>query len=359
MYKILAINPGSTSTKIALFEDETALFMDTIRHPQDVIAEFENVQAQLEFRMAEVERALGERGVAFETIDAYVGRGGGLLPVEGGIYLVDDFLVSHASQGMSGQHPAQLASQICKRYADKYLKPAFVVNPPDTDEFIAISRVTGLRGVERESHVHALNQKEIALRFCTERGIKYSETDLVICHLGGGISVTAHRHGRMIDSNDVIGGSGPFSPNRAGELPYVKVLDLAYSGEFTKRELISRLNKDGGLIDLVGTSDVRELISRSDGGDKPSRLIFDAMVYNIAKYVGAMAVALQGKVDAILLTGGIAHEKRVTDKLTEYIAWIAEVVVMAGEFEQEALAAGALRAMRGDESAKRYTGARR
>jgi len=359
MYKILVINPGSTSTKIALFDDETALFMETVRHSQDVISAFENVQAQLDFRTAEVERALAERGVAFESIDAYVGRGGGLLPVEGGIYFVDDFLVSHAAQGMSGQHPAQLASQICKRYADKYKKPAFVVNPPDTDEFIPVSRVTGLRGVERESHVHALNQKEIALRFCAERGLKYAESDLVICHLGGGISVTAHRHGRMIDSNDVIGGSGPFSPNRAGDLPYVKVLDLAYSGEFTKRELIARLNKDGGLADLVGTTDVRDLIALADGGDDYAQLVFDAMVYNIAKHVGAMAVALQGKVDAILITGGIANEMRVINKLTDYVAWIAEVAVMAGEFEQEALAAGALRAMRGDELAKRYTGTRR
>ncbi|MDR0906377.1 MAG: butyrate kinase [Oscillospiraceae bacterium] len=359
MYRILAINPGSTSTKIALFEDGAELFRETVRHAPAELAAFPDVQSQLDFRAAAVENALAERRVELAEIDVFVGRGGGLLPVEGGVYVVDDFLCDHASRGMSGQHPAQLAAQICRQYADRFGKPAFVVNPPDTDEFIDVSRVTGLRGVERESHVHALNQKEIALRFCKERGLKYEDTNLVICHLGGGISVTAHRRGRMIDSNDVLGGSGPFTPNRSGDLPYIKVLDLAFSGEYTQKQLVDRLNKNGGLTDLFGTADVRELLRLADGGDERAALVFDAMVYSVAKYAGAMAVTLRGDTDAIILTGGIANERAFTDKLTEYLAWIAEVVVKPGEFELEALAAGALRVLCGEETAKRYTGARR
>ena len=358
MCKFLVINPGSTSTKIAVFNDDTEMFREVVRHSAEELAPFENVQAQLDFRTEAVEKSLAAHGFSIDDADVFVGRGGGLLPVEGGVYAIDELLCDHASRGMSGQHPAQLAAQICRRYALRGNKPAFVVNPPDTDEFDDVSRITGLRDVARESHIHALNQKEIALRFCAERGLRYEDTQLVVCHLGGGISVTAHKKGRMIDANDVINGSGPFTPNRAGDLPYMRVLDLAFSGKFTKAELVDRFNNNGGLLDHFGTADLREVRRNADAGDTHAALVYEAMVYSVAKHAGAMSVALQGKVDAILVTGGIANEQHFTDKLTEYIAWIAEVVVMPGEFELEALAAGALRAMRGIEAAKHYTGKR-
>lgn len=355
-FRILAVNPGSTSTKIALFDDAAEVFSETIQHSADDLKSFKEIQDQLAYRRDMVASAMENRGYLLTDVDVFAGRGGGLLPLVGGTYEVTDILASHASRGMTGQHPAQLAAQICKQFADKYGKKAFVVNPPDVDEFVDIARISGLKGVYRESHIHALNQKEIALRFCSARGLKYEETNLVICHLGGGISITAHQKGRMIDSNDIIKGSGPMTPTRAGDMPYMKIIDMAYSGEFTKKQLTDKLNKDGGLTDHFGTAEVRDVLKLADAGDRYADAVFRGMVYQNAKYVGAMAVALKGKVDAIILTGGIANGKRITDLMKEYISWIAEVVVMPGEFELEALAAGALRVMRGEEQVKVYTG---
>jgi butyrate kinase len=356
VFRILAVNPGSTSTKIALFENETEIFRETLRHSAEELTSFRDVQSQLDFRFDIVDRALQRRALNPAELDVFVGRGGGLLPLEGGVYRVTELLAAHAARGMSGQHPAQLAAQICKRLADRYGKPAFVVNPPDTDEFEDISRVTGLRGVYRESHVHALNQKETALRFCAARGLKYDEINLIICHLGGGISVTAHKKGRMTDSNDIIRGSGPLTPTRAGDLHYSAVIELAFSGEYTKEALTDKLSRLGGLTDHFGTSDAHAVYERAENGDKYAALVFDAMIYQCAKYAGAMAAALRGDVCAIILTGGLAREEYFTQKMKEYIGWIAEVAVIPGEFELEALASGALRVMRGEESAREYTG---
>ncbi len=355
-FKILAINPGSTSTKIALFDGEAEVFNETIRHTPDELQPFAEIQDQLSFRRDMVERAMLSRGFALSDVDVFVGRGGGLVSVTGGVYEVTDLLAEHASKGMAGQHPAQLAPQICKQFADRFGKRAFVVNPPDVDEFDDVSRVAGVRGIYRESHVHALNQKEAALRFCTARGLNYEETNLVVCHLGGGISITAHRKGRMIDSNDIINGSGPMTPTRAGDLAYMKVIDMAYSGRYTKKQLADKLNKSGGLTDLFHTADIRDVRKLADEGDAFADVVWRGFVYQCAKYAGAMAVALKGRVDAIILTGGLSNGKAFTDLMKEYLGWIAEVVVMPGEFELEALASGALRVMRGEEAAIIYTG---
>jgi butyrate kinase len=355
-YRILAINPGSTSTKIALFDNDREIFSKNISHSKEELSQFKEIQDQKDYRREMVEKEMKEHEFTFEDVDVFVGRGGGLLALSGGTYTVTDLLAHHASRGMTGQHPAQLASQICKYFADKYGKPAFVVNPPDVDEFEEIARVTGLKGIYRESHIHSLNQKEIALRYCANAGTKYTETNLVVCHLGGGISVTAHKNGKMVDSNDIIKGSGPMTPTRAGDIPYVKILELAYSGDYTHKELTNRLNKNGGLLDHFGTDDAREIEKKIADGDKYAKIIYDGMIYQIAKYVGAMAVALSGKVDQIILTGGLSHSKYLTDSIIERVSWISGVTVMPGEFEMEALAAGALRVMTGVEEAKTYSG---
>lgn len=355
-FRILAVNPGSTSTKIALFDDSDEVFNETIQHSAEDLKGFKDIQDQLSYRREMVEKAMKTRQCALADVDVFVGRGGGLLPLVGGTYEVTELLAEHASRGMTGQHPAQLASQICKQFADTYRKKAFVVNPPDVDEFEDVARISGVKGIYRESHIHALNQKEIAIRFCAARGFRYEDVSLVICHLGGGISVTAHQKGRMIDSNDIIKGSGPMTPTRAGDMAYMQILELAFSGQYTKKQLADKLNKDGGLTDHFGSADVRDVLKLMDAGDKYADVVFRAMIYQIAKYAGAMAVALKGKADAIILTGGISNSTRVTDLLKEYIGWIAEVVVMPGEFELEALAAGALRVMRGEEQVKLYTG---
>ncbi|MDR1329511.1 MAG: butyrate kinase [Oscillospiraceae bacterium] len=356
VYRILAINPGSTSTKIALFENETELFREKLSHSSKELAPFPDVQSQIAFRTEIVGCELARRGISPSELDVFVGRGGGLLPLEGGVYRVTELLAEHASRGMSGEHPAQLAAQICKMFANEYSKPAFVVNPPDVDEFEDISRITGLRGVYRESHIHALNQKEVALRFCAARGLDYGAVNLIVCHLGGGISITAHKNGRMTDSNDIIRGSGPMTPTRAGDLHYMAVLELAEDGPASKKLLAERLSRRGGLIDHFGTSDAREVRKLIEGGDKYAALVYDAMIYQCAKHAGAMAAALKGELRAIILTGGLAHDEYFTRKMSEYLGWIAEIAVMPGEFELEALAAGALRVLRGTEPEKEYTG---
>ena len=354
--RVLSVNPGSTSTKIALFDDHDEIFSATINHPSHEFKDFKEVQDQLAYRRDTIERTIKEKGYDMSGVDVFAGRGAGVYSVTGGTYELTDLFVEHASQGIPGQHPAQLASQICKQFADKYGKRAFTVNPPDVDEFDDVSRVCGLKGVYRESHIHALNQKEVALRFCKERGLKYEETNLVICHIGGGISITAHRNGRMIDSNDIIKGSGPMSPTRAGDMSYITIVNMAYSGEFTKKQLVDKLNRDGGLMDHLGTADGRDVERMVNEGDKYAELVIDGMIHQCAKYAGAMSVALKGDVKAIILTGGMSKWEDFTNKMKEYLSWITEVVVMPGEFEIEALAAGALRVMRGEEEAKTYTG---
>jgi butyrate kinase len=355
-YKILAINPGSTSTKIAVFSNDEIIFSKNINHDVVTLKKYKEIQEQLPYRKQMVTEMLKQENIPIESIDVFVGRGGGLVPIKGGTYEIGPKLLEHASKGMAGQHPAQLASQICNAFKEEFGGSAYIVNPPDVDEFDEIARVTGLSDVYRESRIHALNQKEVALRFCQNVGKKYEQTNLIVCHLGGGISITAHQHGRMIDSNDIIGGDGPMTPTRAGTLPAIKILKLCFSGKYTEKELYDRFNKEGGLIDHLGTQDMLEVEKRIAAGDQHARLIFDAMIYQIGKSVGACAVALKGKVDAIILTGGISRSKYLVTALKEYVDWIAPEEVMAGEFEMEALASGVLRVLNNEEEALNYTG---
>jgi butyrate kinase len=352
----MTINTGSTSTKIAVYDDETELFAESIAHGAETLASFPTVQSQLGFRESEILRELLRRGVQLREISAFSGRGGGLASCEGGVYEVTELLFDHASRGINGTHPAQLSPQIAKRFADAYGGRAFVVDPPDTDEFDEVSRAAGLRGVYRESHVHALNQKAAARDFCAANGLRYEDANLVVAHLGGGISVTAHGKGRMTDSNDIIRGTGPMTPTRAGELPYAAVLDLAFSGEYDKKTLKDRLNRLGGLTDVFGTSDFRKVWRLAREGDRRAEFYCAGMAYQVAKHIGAMAVALRGEVDAIILTGGIANERGFTALIEERAGWIARVAVLPGEFETQALALGALRVLRDEETPKEYTG---
>jgi butyrate kinase len=355
-YRILAINPGSTSTKITVFENDQEIYRSNIAHEATELKRFKEVQDQLPYRKQAVVATLAERGYDIGDFDIFVGRGGGLVPIKGGTYAVNDQLLNHAAKGMSGQHPAQLASQICAAFVKEYGGRAFVVNPPDVDEFDDIARITGLKDIYRESRIHALNQKEIALRYCKENGKDYTKSNFIICHIGGGISVTAHSNGRMIDSNDIINGDGPMTPTRSGALPSVKILRMAFSGKYAEKELYTRLSKEGGLIDHLGTADAMEIEKRIASGDRHAELVYNAMMYQIAKSIGSYACVLRGRVDSIILTGGISNSKYLVENLTDYIAWIAPVAVMAGEFEMEALAAGALRVVVGEEAALQYTG---
>ncbi len=355
-FKILVVNPGSTSSKIAVFEDDTEIFSTNVAHDADILKGFADVQDQLGYRKSTIEEELEKRGIEISDIDIYMGRGGGLVSVESGAFAVTDRLLEDARKGMAGQHPAQLASQICDALAQEHGGCAYIYNAPDVDEYDEIARVSGLKGIYRQCHVHALNQKEIALRYAAEKGLDYDEINLIICHIGGGVSVTAHKRGRMVDGNDIIRGEGPMTPTRAGSMPTIDILDLCFEEGSSKKAVKDRLTKNGGLVDHLGTSDAREVERMIESGDAYAKVVFEAMIYQIAKSVGSCAVALNGEVNAIILTGGMAHSDSIDSKMREYVEWIAPVTTMPGEFEMEALAAGALRVARGEEEAKAYTG---
>jgi butyrate kinase len=354
-YKILAVNPGSTSTKIAVFEGDNEVFKKNVVHEAADLAKYATVADQLDYRVETILAACKENGVDLATCDAFVGRGGGLDSCPGGTYAVNAKMLEHARRG-GGNHPAALGSQISQKFATQYSKPAFIVNPPDVDEFQDVARVTGLHDVFRGVSIHALNQKETAIRVAKDLGKTYETANFIVCHIGGGVSITAHCHGKMIDSNGIINGEGPMAPTRSGALPAVDLMDLCFSGKYTREDMYKRITKSGGFVDHLGTSDAIEVNEMIAAGNKYAKLVYDAFQYQIAKEIGAMAVALKGQVDAIILTGGISHDKGLVANLTEQVGWIAPIEVRAGEFEMEALAAGACRVLSGEEEAKTYTG---
>ena len=355
-YRIFAINPGSTSTKIAMFENETQLFSSNISHKAEDLAVFTEMCEQLDYRYQIIENELAEQGISLHGVSAFVGRGGGVQTVRGGTYRVNEIMLEHSRIGVSGQHPSNLGALLADLFAGRYGGDVFVVNGPTVDEFQEVARITGLAGVYRSSIVHALNQKEVGIRYAAKTGRRYEELNLIITHIGGGVSVTAHRQGRMIDSNDIINGDGPLAPTRAGALPAVKLLRECFSGAYTEKQLYARITKNGGLVEHLGTSDAREVNRRIEAGDQYAKLIYDAMIYQIAKNIGACAAILRGVVDGIIITGGIAHDRYVVDCLKEQIGFLGKVAVMPGEFEMEALAAGALRVLCGQEKPLCYTG---
>ncbi len=355
-WRVLVINPGSTSTKVGLFDGERAVFTVNVAHEASELAKFAGVSDQLPYRVGLIEQALAENGVELASIDAFVGRGGGLLPLPGGTYEVDDVLLDHATRGANGvQHPAQLGPQIAHAFAGRVGKPAFVVNPPDTDELCDEARMTGVRGVYRHVHLHALNLKETAIRHAASAGRAYEECRFVVCHIGGGISVSAHDRGRMVDGADIVGGEGPMAPTRCGALPVAEVLDYLDAGHATA-DVRRMCMKTGGFVDLLGTSDALEVSRRAEAGDEACSRAWDAMVYQICKEIGAMAAALGGKVDGILLGGGMVHNKGLVRAIEERCGWIAPVFAYPGEFELEAMAAGARRVLDGVEKPLRYSG---
>ncbi|MCR5195815.1 MAG: butyrate kinase [Pseudobutyrivibrio sp.] len=355
-YRILTINPGSTSTKVGCFNGEELEFSVNVSHDAAKLAEFATISDQLSYRKDVILTELKKAGVDLATVDAFVGRGGGLLAVEGGTYRVGDVLLDHARRGANGiQHPAQLGSQIANEFAKEYSKPAFVVNPPDTDEFIIEARMTGIKGVYRDSHLHALNLKETAIRHSNLQGYRYEDKNYVVCHIGGGVSISAHRKGKMIDGNDIVAGDGPMAPTRCGSVPAAQM--IRYTLEHPdKKETLALTTKTGGFVSHLGTSDALDVFNRAEAGDKEAKLIWDTMIYQIIRYIGSMAAVLHGQVDGILLGGGMVHNKQLVEKITEACSWIAPVTAYPDEFELEAMAAGAIRVLEGTEEAKEYTG---
>lgn len=355
-YRIFTINPGSTSTKIALFEDDRKIFSASVSHDSQELKKFLEIKEQLPYRKETIMGELAKDHVSLKGTDAFVGRCGGMGPVEGGTYVVNDLLLAHSMSGRVTKHPANLGAQLARDFAAAYGGEAFIVNSPDTDEFELIARVCGLSDVTRESKDHPLNQKEVAHRYAASLGKRYEDLNLVISHIGGGVSVAAHKKGRMVDSTNCVDGDGPMAPTRAGAIPAVAIIKMCFSGKFTEREMYDRITKSGGFVDHLGTSDVREMQKRIKAGDSYARLVYDVMIYQISKSIAAYAAVLKGDVDAILLTGGIANDSYLVQQITDRVKFLAPVNAYPGEFEMEALAAGAIRVLSGQEQAKVYTG---
>lgn len=350
----MSINPGATSTKVALYLNETPVKVKTIRHSTEDISSFKSTLDQLDYRKDIVLKFLEQNHVKPQELSAVVGRGGPFKPLESGTYRVNEKMLSDIKSGnVQADHPSNLGALIAHEIVKGTDVPAFIVDPVSVDEFIPEARISGLPQLERKSLGHALNMKMVARKAAKKLGRKYEELNLVIAHLGSGISVGSHLKGKMIDVNNA-NDMGPFSPQRTGALPVTGLAKLCFSRKYTQKEMIDLLTKKGGLLAHLGTDNVEEVEKRIDEGDLKAKLIYDSMVYQIPKEIGAMATTLEGKVDAIVLTGGIANSKRLTDSITLKVKFIAPVMVFPGEDEMEALTLGALRVLSGEEKAKEY-----
>ncbi|HPD96880.1 MAG TPA: butyrate kinase [Synergistales bacterium] len=351
--EVLAINPGSTSTKIAWFAGEERIWQETVNHDPGEISAFEKVADQYEFRKQTIEDSVLKHGSSLDDLDAVVGRGGVLDPIPGGTYGVDEELISDLRRGKPWEHASNLGGIIADAIARPRDIPSYIVDPVAVDELDDISRLTGLPEFPKRSLGHALNIKATVRRAAKELGRSWDDLDVIVAHLGGGITVCPHRHGRMIDLNNA-NEFGPFSPERAGGLPAGDLARLCYSGDYNMLDLRKRLVGNGGLKAYLGTSDMREVSSLVKEGDLKAGLVYRAMALQISKEIGACSVALFGKVDAILLTGGVVHDSSFVELIMSMVQWIAPVLVYPGEDEMAALAQGALRVLSGEEKALVY-----
>ncbi|SKB87593.1 butyrate kinase [Lachnospiraceae bacterium] len=352
--KSLVINPGSTSTKIAVFEDETMLFDKTLRHTNEEIAQFDSIIAQKDFRKNIILDFLKEQNFDIKSLNVCVGRGGLVKPISGGTYIVNDALQKDLEVGVQGQHASNLGGILAREIGDELGVPAYIVDPVAVDEMEPIARLSGCEAIPRTAISHPLNQKAMARRYAKEVGKKYEELDLIVVHMGGGVSCGAHHNGRIVDVFNALDGDGAFSPERAGGVPVGPLVKLCFSGKYTETEVRKMLVGEGGLNSYLHCNDMQQCEKMMNDGDKKAELVVNAFIYQIAKNIGAMAAVLKGHVDQIILTGGISYESYITDGLKERVGFIAPVTIYKGEDELLALAQGALRVMNNEEEAKIY-----
>lgn len=352
--KSLIINPGSTSTKIGVFEDETLLFEETLRHTTEELAVYDSIVAQKDFRTQIILNLLKEKNFDVKELDVVVGRGGMLKPIPGGTYAVTPELLHDLNIGVQGQHASNLGGIIAKEIADSIQVPSYIVDPVVVDEMIPVARYSGVPELSRVSIFHALNQKAVAKRYAKETGKAYDSLRLIVVHMGGGVSVGAHEYGRVIDVFNALDGDGAFSPERAGGAPSGALIKMCFSGEYTEKEVYSKFVGKGGFNAYLGTNDMRDVTKMANEGDAHAAEVKEAFLYQVAKDIGSMACVLEGKVDQIIVTGGIAYAKDVIESLKKRAEWIAPFTVYPGEDELLALAQGALRVMNGEETVKEY-----
>ncbi|MBU9724094.1 MULTISPECIES: butyrate kinase [Bacillaceae] len=353
-FRILTINPGSTSTKIGVFDNEHIILEETIRHDQDVLNKYESIIDQYPFRKNMILETLDEKGINLSKLSAVVGRGGLLRPIEGGTYSVNEVMLEDLRKGYAGQHASNLGGIIANEIASQLNIDAYIVDPVVVDELEPIAKISGFADFERKSIFHALNQKAVARRVAEDFQKNYEDLNLIVVHMGGGITVGVHRYGRVIDVNNGLHGEGPFSPERAGTVPAGDLVAMCFSGEFFADEIMKKIVGQGGLVGYLGTNDAVEVENRIAKGDETAELVYDAMAYQVAKEIGAASAVLAGKIDAIVLTGGLAYGKQFVKKISDRVEWMADVIVKPGENELQALAEGALRVLRNEEEAKEY-----
>lgn len=353
-HRILAINPGSTSTKIAIYSEQELEYKKSIKHDTETIQSFNTIYDQLDFRLQAVLDTLKQANIRLDSFHAIVGRGGMLKPIEGGTYLVNDAMVDYVKRAPRGEHASNLGCVIAKNIADHINVPSYIVDPVAVDEMDDIARFTGMPDIKRQSLFHALNQKAVALKAADLLHKSYNEINLIVAHLGGGVSVGMHQKGRVIDVNNALDGDGPMSPERSGGVPIGPLYHMAFSGDYTLKEIKRKNYGNGGMVAYLGTNDGFEIEQRIKNGDKEAKFILEVMCYQIAKEIGAGATVLKGEVDAIVITGGLAYDKMIIDLITERVSFIGKIIVLPGEDEMEALAYGALRVLNGIEEHKIY-----
>jgi len=350
----LIINPGSTSTKIAVFDNEEVVFEKTLRHQTEELVGYDKISDQYEFRMNIILDALKENNIELSSLSSIVGRGGLLKPIEGGTYSINEVMVQDLKVGVMGEHASNLGGMIAYSIAQKLNIPSFIVDPVVVDEFDDIARISGHPNFERTSIFHALNQKAVARRCAKELGKEYNELNLIVVHLGGGVSVGAHKKGRVVDVNNALDGDGPFSPERSGSLPIGAVVKACFSGKYTKEQMAKMIKGNGGLNAYLNTNDAKKVSEMAEAGDEKAKLVYDAMAYQVSKSIGECAVVLDGKVDGIVITGGIAYDKDFVKFISNKVSFISKIFVYPGEDELLALAQGGIRVIKGEEKAKIY-----
>ena len=352
--KSLIINPGSTSTKIGVFEDETLLFEETLRHSTEEIAQYASIVDQKDFRKQIILDLLSEKNFDINSLQVVVGRGGMLKPIPGGTYAVSDELLEDLKIGKQGQHASNLGGILAREIADSIGVPSYIVDPVVVDELMPTARYSGVPELPRTSVFHALNQKAVAKRYAKEKGVSYESLNLIVVHMGGGVSVGAHEKGRVIDVFNALDGDGAFSPERAGGVPSGALIKMCFSGQYTEKEVYKKVVGGGGFNAYLGTNDMRDVVKMAENGDTHAAEIKEAFILQVTKDIGSMACVLKGKVDQIIVTGGIAYNKTIVDEMQERAGFIAPFTVYPGEDELLALTQGALRVLNGEEEPMTY-----
>jgi len=353
-YKILVINPGSTSTKVVLFSNEQLLFEKKIEHSSKELSNFNKIIGQYHFRQDIILSFLKEKGINPSTLNAVVGRGGLLKPIASGTYRINEKMLEDLRKGVMGEHASNLGGLLAYGIAENLSIPSYIVDPVVIDEMKPVARISGMPEIPRISILHALNQKAVARKAALDLGKKYEKLNFIIAHLGGGISVGIHCKGKVIDVNNALNGEGPFTPERSGGVPVGSLVELCFSGKFTKDEMMKKIKGKGGLVAYLNTNDVREVVKMIKHGDKKAKLILEAMAYQVAKEIGAGATVLKGQIDAIILTGGIAYNNEFVNMVRDRVSFLSLVMVYPGEEEMLSLCEGALRVLKGEEVEKIY-----